>query len=251
MNKITFSSLCWKRPDTFELWCKNLTSLVPRPTIVVAGSPQDQCKEIAERYGVIYEQTQNKVLGAKANHSVRMAKETECTHVILTGSDDLMSQKQYEFYLNFKGECLGLLDYYFLQIEDGRMIHWKGYAAGKRIGEPIGGAKMLSREVMDKLDWMPFSETSRHPDEHETQMKLNKLGIVVKTVTNEHTGGIGIDIKNSENITRFTLWNNSKYVMAKTVLENEPELYQLILNYSKGLQRHEKEAQQARNRKSR
>lgn len=240
MNKITFSTLCWKRPEVFEMWCKNMTSLTPKPTLVVTGSDHDQCKEIAERYGVIYERTQNKMLGAKANLSVQMAKETDCTHVVLTGSDDLMSQKMYEYYLNFKGDCLGLLDFYFLNLVDGRMIHWMGYRANKRrIGEPIGAHKMYSRRIMDLLEWKPFDDNNRHPDEHHTELKLDKLGIERTNVRMEDTGGIGVDLKNEANITRFALWENSKYVVPQRVFENEPELWSMLLSNSKGLQRHE------------
>lgn len=251
MNQITISTLAWKRPEVFEMWCENISNLKPKPNVVIAGSEGDQCKEIAIRYGFTYVQTQNKLLGAKANVSALLAKETECTHVMLTGSDDIISQTMWEFYVNWKGETLALSDYYFYNMPDGRMIYWGGYTQGKRIGEPIGACKMLSREIMDKIEWKPFNDNERQPDEHTTELKLKKIGVYAHTVKTSMTGGLSIDLKSETNMNKFSVWNNSKYVVPIAVISEHPDLLSLFIKHSKSFRDKLKMAQMSVNRKNR
>lgn len=232
MNKVTISTLCWKRPDVFEMFCRNITSLNPRPQIVVAGSEGDQCEAIAKKYGCIYFQTQNKLLGKKANESVKKALETDCDYIMLTGSDDLISQSQWEYYCKYKGEYLGLLDYYFFNIPDGRMIYWAGYKFKPRIGEPIGAGKLIKKDVAQLMEGLLFSEKSLQPDEHDTHKKAIEMGVKMDLVTCKETKGIGIDIKGEGSITRFALWNNAQYIIPSNTLEQYPELESLIKEYS-------------------
>lgn len=232
MNKITISTLVWKRPEVFEMFCKNMTGLNPKPQIVVAGSEGDQCEDIAKKYGCIYFKTQNRLLGKKANESVLRALDTECDYIMLTGSDDLISQSQWDFYCKYKGEYLGLLDYYFFNLPDGRMIHWGGYKFKPRIGEPIGAGKLIRKDIAAKFEGVFFNEKSLQPDEHDTHKKALEMGVKMDLFTCSETGGIGIDIKGQGNLTKFSLWNNARYVVAPEILSKYPELESLIKEHS-------------------
>ena len=228
MNKIAITSLCWKRPEVFEAFCKNLTTLTPKPIVIVAGSESDQCMEIATRYGIHYERTQNRLLGKKANLSVRYAKDYDVDYIMLTGSDDLISQSLWESYVNFSGDVLGLKDLYFYNLPDKRAIHWKGYTQHNRINEPIGAYKLISREVMEKMQWRPFCEVSRTPDEHTTHAKLKALGVEQTVKTMAELGGIAVDLKSEANLTKFNLWSNSSYVVSEQFLNMDKGIGDLI-----------------------
>jgi len=131
------------------------------------------------------------------------------------------------------------------------MIYWGGYAQGKRIGEPIGACKMLSREIMDKIEWKPFNDNERQPDEHTTEIKLNKIGVKVHTVRTSETKGTSIDLKSEANISKFTLWNNSKYVVPIAVISEHPDLLSLFIKHSKSFRDKLKMSQMSVNRKNR
>jgi hypothetical protein len=151
---------------------------------------------------------------------------------MLTGSDDLISQTQWEYYSNYKGQYLGLLDYYFFNISDGRMIYWGGYKFKPRIGEPIGAGKLIRKDVVNLMGGLLFSEKSLQPDEHDTHNKAIEIGVKMDLVSCKETGGIGIDIKSPGSITRFALWNNAQYVVPSSILHQYPELHSLIKEYS-------------------
>lgn len=228
MNKIAVTSLCWKRPDVFEAFCKNFTNLVPKPIIIVMGSEGDQCQEIAVKYGIHYERTQNRLLGKKANLSVRWAKDYDVDYIMLTGSDDLISQTMWESYVNFSGDVLGLKDLYFYNLPDKRAIYWKGYTQKNRIDEPIGAHKLISRDIMEKMQWRPFCEVSRTPDEHTTHAKLKALGVLQTVKTMDELGGIAVDVKSEANLTKFNLWNNSSYIVSEQLLNMDKGIGDLI-----------------------
>lgn len=217
MNKIAISTLVWKRPQVFELFCKNFSSMPNKPIIVVAGSKGDECQDIAKKYGCIYEQVSNDRIGAKANHSVQMCKELDVDYIMLTGSDDLMSVEMWDYFSRFDGEVLGLLDFLFYHPRTERTIHWNGYR-NRRVGEPIGAHKLIRKDVMEKINFEPFSNYSKYPDEHDTHKKLLSLGVEQKAVKMIETGGIGVDVKTPDNITKFNLWDNSRFVLyAETI----------------------------------
>ena len=250
MSKIIISTLVWKRPEIFEIWAENVSNLKPKPEVLIAGSEGDQCAEICRRYGFHYVQAPNKLLGRKANASVELGRNLEWDYMMLTGSDDILDQKMWDYYQNFQGEVLGLSDYYFLNLPDMRMIYWKGYDL-RRKGEPIGACKLLRRDVIEKLDFKPFSDTSIHPDEHETQVRLEKIGVETKTVKVGETGGMSIDLKTEANISKFQLWRNSQYVNAIQIISPFTDLFELLKSKSKKFNERVNEVEKLQNTRNR
>lgn len=218
-SKIIVSTLCWKRPHIFEMFCKNMSRLIPKPHVVCAGSPGDECEEIAKKYGVEYIQWDNRKMGQKANRSAMLAK-GKCEYVLLTGDDDIISQSMWEYYNNFTGEVLALLDMYFFDIKTQRLLYWGGYDSKERKGEPIGAYKMIRADVMDKMNWLPFSEKAYQPGEHVTHAQLKYLGINQTIVKMEETGGIAVDVKSTINLNPIKQWPNSQYISLEIIQKN-------------------------------
>ena len=251
MSKIIISTLVWKRPEIFEIWAENISNLKPKPEVLICGSDGDQCAEICRRYGFHYTTAPNKLLGRKANASVELGRNLEWDYMILTGSDDILDQKMWDYYQSFQGEVLGLSDYYFLNLPDMRMIYWGGYKDGRRNGEPIGACKLIRRDIIEKMDYKPFSDVSLHPDEHHTQEWLKKNGIETTTVKVSQTGGMSFDLKSESNISKFQLWRNSQYVNAIQTISPFPDLFSLLQSKSKKFDERVKEATKLQNRRNR
>jgi hypothetical protein len=227
-SKIIVSTLCWKRPEIFEMFCKNMSRLNPKPHVVCAGSPGDECEHIAKKYGVEYTQWDNSKMGQKANRSALLAK-GKCEYILLTGDDDIISQSMWEYYNRFTGEVLALSDLYFFDITTQRLLYWGGYDNSNkaRIGEPIGAYKMIRADVMDKMNWLPFSEKAYQPGEHVTHAQLIKLGINQTIVKMEETGGIAVDVKSKQNLNPIKQWPNSKFI-GLDILHQNPDIWQLL-----------------------
>lgn len=229
MNRIVIITLCWKRPEILRVFLDNHYALVPRPTIVIAGSPDDGCEDIVKEYdNCIYIQRPNIPMGKKANDACETAKGLG-THYMMTGSDDLISQKMWSYYVNYKGDHLGLRDLYFYDVRINKMIYWKGYREGTpKQDMPIGAAKMVSNSVMEAVNFRPYNDESKYPREHDTHKSFLQLGVPLTVMRMDEIGGACVDLKNSDSITRFKLWPNSVYVNNNELITRAPELWPLI-----------------------
>lgn len=234
MNKITIYTCAWKRPQILDLCLKNWTGLKPRPHIVVIGSVGDECEEVAEKWGVDYCQRPNKPLGNKFNEGCRRAKDTADYYMIM-GSDDLISQKMWDFYQKFEGDFLGLLDYYFYDTRKKALILWNGYPELKngnskhsKFGRPIGAAKMLSHKAMEAINWEPFKPDREVSLDHDVDNKIIAAGIKMTCVRQPETGGMSLDLKSGFNMHSFKLFKNSVNVNVLKIKEIAPDLAELL-----------------------
>jgi len=228
-NKIVVICPVWLRPRVLEQFLENHYNLVPRPTVILAGSPDDECEEIAKSYSnVIYAKWQNLPVSKKANNACEAAKGIGLgTHYMMTGSDDFMSQKTWEYYLQFKGPHLGLRDLFFYDSISKKCFHFTGYT-GRREGTPIGACHMISADVMEKLNYRPYVDEERFPREQSVWKKVCDLGVQTKLVTMAETGGIVADVKSEVGIMAFTpvankngVYPDCKFVDSKVIEESD------------------------------
>ena len=140
-----------------------------------------------------------------------------------------MTPKMWEYYCNFKGEVLGLKDLYFHHVKHENVLHWKGYSEkSKRYNEPIGAHKLIRKDIMNRLDFTPFLEKSKFPDEQPTPDKLHALGIQTTLVSMKETGGIAVDVKNKDSATPFRKWDNTEWVKFENSLGKSSYLTDLL-----------------------
>lgn len=226
MNKITICTAVWKRPEVFKTFLESWLALDPVPAIVVVGSLEDECEQIALDYGCGYYRMPNKPVGRKWNLAHQEALHGD--YFLTTASDDVMDQNMWTYYNNFEGERLCLSDLYFYDTVSKKAIYWKGYQDRTRIGHPIGAHQLHRRDVMEKMNWKPFIDTSMG-NEADTHKKCQALGIKTTCVKMHETGGIGIDIKSKDSYSKFRLWPNSVPYAVEKLVEKSPELMKIIL----------------------
>jgi hypothetical protein len=201
---IAIITACWKRPETFRAFLLHSMQLEPAPVaILCAGSPDDECADIAAEFGIHYQQVPN-VMSHKWNHAVGMASGTKATHYLFMGSDDFMDHRMWDYYQRYTGDHLGLKDLYFYNEPTKATAYWPGYLT-KRRGEPIGAAKLVRREVLEALGWAPFSTdparwNSLDRDMHQAVINL---GVKQDVVTMRDTGGICLDVKGTGGLTTW------------------------------------------------
>jgi hypothetical protein len=229
MNRITVCTAVWKRPEIFRIWLDCWLSLNPKPQIVVMGSPNDDCEDIARQYPddqVLYFKMPNNPVGAKWNEAHTFVQRD---YFLTTGSDDVMDQKMWDYFCNFQGERLTLSDLYFYDTASKKVLYWGGYEKkGAYFGYPIGAHQLTRFDVMQKLDFKPFDDkTMAH--EHHTERKLKALGIKSLVVPMELTGGIAVDIKSKGSYSEFKEYKNSKLITLDEFKKLSPEFVNRIV----------------------
>lgn len=192
---ICIISACWQRPEVTAAFIRHHQSLTPAPAgIIMAGSPADG-HQMVDFAGVNYFRVPN-VLAAKWNAAVLAAREVDADHYLFMGSDDFMDQAMWTHYSAFMGHHLSLLDLYFHHAASDATLYWPGYV-GPRRGEPIGAAKLVRRDVLDLIDWQPFTERRNAALDYDMHRKIRGAGATIDVVRMEATGGICVDLKGS------------------------------------------------------
>jgi len=233
MNRIKIITCLWRRPSITALCLTNWSNLNPKPEIAAMGSEGDECEKLAAEYSLQYARTENKPLGKKWNKALQLAREgSEATHYLIMGSDDLISQKMWEFFCNFEGDFVGLKDYYFYDMESRRLLFWHGYAEGHhRKGHPIGAGKLISRMALEAIGWEGFDNNATQALDFQIDKRLIAKGFIPQLVTMEETGGISVDLKTKFNMHRFHPYRNSNMLNFTEIQKKAPELMEIINRY--------------------
>lgn len=146
LTDLVFSHLAYLRARL-----KGIMELVP----AVAGSEGDASREIAERHGFLYMETENQPLGAKWNAALSLLRDQDVDGVVILGSDDLINEHYFHVLKRTLREgcpIVGLDTFFVLDAQRGRMMEWLGYVP-PREGESVGAGRFLRRDILNRLDW--------------------------------------------------------------------------------------------------
>lgn len=129
--------------------------------------PED--KVVVESAGGIWIEHDDQPLGSKWNASFREAQKYEPDAVLYVGSSDWLSDdwlERMELYVR-DFHFVGTSGFHLIDLgETKRLCYWPGYAhypqTKSRSLETIGIGRMLSRHLMDKLNWEPFEPHLRN-----------------------------------------------------------------------------------------
>lgn len=169
----------WKRHRLTRkvlAYYRDLARKLPVETVlIVAGSEGLQSRAMATEYGAEYVEVPNSPLGAKWNAAAQRAGALGADAVLVTGSDDLVSEELIRFYLTTPREVQGVLDCYVHDLLNGRSIHWRGYT-GRRAGETVGAGRYLPADALDDLNWRPWQDYLEHGLDGSVRAKLAAAG---------------------------------------------------------------------------
>lgn len=214
--RVAIVTAMWQRPDVFDIFGRNTLKLVHECkqleiNVFVAGSEGDVSRNLAESFGFEYVETPNAPLFNKWNVAVQLAREWEPDYVLMMGSDDVMSAAMLRRYfapMRSRFDLIGSLDWFFYDLPSGRAVHWRGYT-GDRRGKLCGAGRMLSRSLLDRLEWQPWQAQVDGEGMDGTMMKrLAQVGLYTNKAI-QTNGELAVDIKSEVSITPFALWRNS------------------------------------------
>lgn len=203
MTGFGISTMVWGRVELFKRWAENVKKVFGDIPVSVAYS-EDFYHDIILEQGFIPVLSHNDPLGRKANDSLE-ALEGLVDFVITTGSDDFFSDNAVEIYESLTDyDYVGFSDCFFYDEANAKTLYWPGYDDERRAGEPIGAGKMVSSEILDRMNWRPFVETiNRSLDYYYHRRVLQITNHYHVKAMSEIKDFYVVDIKTEVNINGF------------------------------------------------
>jgi hypothetical protein len=217
--KIALVTCVWKRPNVLHLFCENTKHLISQiedfdVQVFAVGSEGWISKRTVKDFGFNYMEYHNLPLHNKWNKAVEFASNWNPDYYLLMGSDDIMDLQMFNNYVPHMEQgvdFIGSMDWYFYEMNKRQAIHWKGYQEHWRMGQTCGAGRMISKRLMKMLNFQPWKHKKHHGGmDAAMQRNLAPLKYTERVIT--CGGGIGVDLKTSDNITKFAMWDNCQPV---------------------------------------
>lgn len=164
-------------------------------------------KAICIESGAYWVAHQNKPLGLKWNVGFQAAKEFKPDAVLYVGSSDWVSDNWIEVMKPHveTHHMAGVPGCHFLDIgETLRLVNWVGYK-GARSGETIGIGRMLSRELLDKINWTPFDSDKNSSLDRSMKDKARSVGVNEFHVMDARLKAVSISTNRWDNLHDFRM----------------------------------------------
>lgn len=147
--------------------------------VIVAGH-EPAVEKLCAETGAEFVRHGNKPLGAKWNAAFQKVNDFDPDACLFVGSSDWLSDNWLSICCPYLGtvDMIGKPDCYFLDIgeKEMRAVHWPGYTRQDRYGESIGIGRLLSRRILDSIDWQPFDATKDNSMDSCMQQKVLAAG---------------------------------------------------------------------------
>lgn len=226
--KFAIISAVWKRPDVFPLFAKGLHNLIDsfpqhQFKVCIAGSEGETSRDMVTKEGFDYIEHPNQPLGQKFNAALQLAKDFDPDFVFLTGSDDLISPRTFQIYLDIIGKyrriaSIGTKDFYFYHLPTGKASYWGGYI-NHRKGNTCGAGTMLSREFVELWNWKIWKDDLERGLDGSVHKKLKMTFLRKIYFSLKKHGVVSVDLKNNDSLTRFKLWPNTQFIPSKIITD--------------------------------
>jgi hypothetical protein len=208
----------WKRPDVWKLFYRHYKAI--GIDVIVAGSEGETSRKLANDF--IYIEVPNQPLATKMNATTIKAIELGYTHVICVGSDDLLSQELIDRLIELAEQgydFIGVTDFYFYDTTTKKAAYWGGYRERYRQGHTCGAARVISDRMLLEWDCCPWTDDLSNYLDTAMQNKIDRSILPKFTFSIKEEGLYAVDIKSSENMTPFQLWDNTQYIDPKEIEE--------------------------------
>jgi hypothetical protein len=180
---------------------------------LVVGSEGDASRGVTESFGHHYLEHENRPVSRKFNAGLKEIRKHNPSHVMILGSDDIVSDGLFETYKNILSvedkDIMGIHDLFFLGLNRKR---WGfgvcGYWAGNK-RRMLGVARMFSAYILDMVDWeLWYDDRNAGLDAAASKSVANLKddGLIITSTTlsiMEH-GHLVIDIKTEGNISSMS-----------------------------------------------
>jgi len=107
----------------------------------------------------------------------------------------------------------------FLHLNSGyKVCHWPGYE-GRRAGESIGIGRLISRQVLERLQFKPFDERIDSSLDYSMIQKCTKVSAKIHLTDNTRIKSLSISTDNWVNKHQYS---DHEHGLLKSIIEAEP-----------------------------
>lgn len=225
------------REELFPLTIKRLYQQegVEMRVVVMADTP-DERKIASESGASTVGWSAWDTLGEKWQFGVEIASQYDPDAIMIVGSGNWFTNgwaKTLFPYLD-DYDMVGSEAMYVYQIRqnDQIMIHWNGYHTNSRKGDMLGAGRLISRRMLDKVDWQIYDTNLDRGLDRSIDRKLRRQGAKTLTLPAGDEYILKVGSYKWKNINSFgVLWgspNARKVDRPEEILKNFPEIKELI-----------------------
>lgn len=209
--KLAICTGAYKRHDLLDLWCRYYADLQKRiPMEIIVACSETETLRIVQEHGHTGFIVNNHPLTRKFNMAATYAEGADYT--IMVGSDDFMTEKTLRHYITLfdRGiDYVGVLDWWFYDSLSGKSLYWAGYDKAANRGHACGAGRALSKNLMEKLDWQPWAAGYDLILDTGMDARLAEIPHTKHFFSLNQLQLFALDIKTSENMTRYAEWPNT------------------------------------------
>ena len=227
--KIIVLTAVWKRHDLFEIFKSGFDR-------IKKDSEHDLKLVTIGSEGIDFSdhhiESPNQPLSNKWQSGIDFIKDFEWDYVLMLGSDDVICSNLLKTYTPAMEEgfdLIGLLDCYFIDSRDLRVSYWRGYTNHRR-GESIGMARLLSRDLLMRLDWKVWQDGLKKGLDSSMMKNINRLQHSEKMFSCKKENIRAFDIKSDINVSNIKTYTGltTEYFEGLSKFISEDEFYGII-----------------------
>jgi hypothetical protein len=205
--RIVILTAVWKRHELFEIFKMGVERIKDNTDheviLVTVGSEEIKFSENHLEYP-------NQPLSDKWQKGIEFVKDFDPDYVLFLGSDDLICSNLINTYSSEmeKGtDLIGLIDCYFLDSRNDKLSYWIGYT-NHRYGESIGMARMMSRRLLDKMNWKLWKSDLKKGLDGSMMKNLKRVEYTEKMFNCRKENIAALDIKTDLNVSNIKTYSN-------------------------------------------
>jgi len=232
--KLAIITAAWKRHKLFEFFCEYYSVLKQaHPFELIVACSEKETLTLAQKYGHTALMIENNPLYLKMNAPAMKARGSD--YCLMIGSDDFITPKMLMWYIEkaqqTKHDYIYPLDWYFFDTKTKKGLYWAGYRQKWNTGMACGAGRILSKRLMDKLNWQPWIKGYDHVldtgmDKLLAKLQYSSMGFYLKK-----ENLFSVDIKTDTNMTPFAKWDNTVELNGtKMLLDHMPQQMTKILS---------------------
>ena len=208
--KIVVLTAIWKRHELFEIFklgFKRINKDSKHELIFVSIGSEDI--EFSDNHI----ETPNQPLSDKWQSGIDYIKEElDFDYILMLGSDDIICSNLLDVYtpaMEANVELIGLIDCYFLDARVNTFKYWKGYTNNRR-GESIGMARMLSKDLLIRMNWNIWKPGLKKGLDRSMMNNLRHLKPTKNIFNCKEENIVAIDIKTDINVSNINTYSGLK-----------------------------------------
>ncbi len=209
--KLVIYTCAYGRYSVLRIYIDWLNAVRSKYNIIPVIVSDDQgIADMCNSNDIVHLSAPNEPLGRKFN-TLSVLKAIDFDYLMVMGSDDICNMRMIKYYFELMERGLdfwGMKDIYFYSAKLKQTKYWGGFK-NHRIGETVGAGRVLSRGLLDRLDWKPWDSSLNRKLDRSMTEKLITLDVKNHAMNLADNDCFLLDIKAGYNISKFNQYRGN------------------------------------------